>query len=140
MIRPFKAADLDAVMDLWLSANLDAHDFIPAEYWKRNVPAVRKMIPEAEVYVSERQGAVNGFVGLTGEYIAGIFVQKSARRGGVGAELLGIAKGRRDQLVLSVYQKNRPAVRFYEREGFHVTSCETDEETGEEALIMSWTR
>ena len=138
MIRTFEAADLDAVMDLWLAANLDAHDFIPADYWRRHVPAVRKMIPEAEVYVSEQDGIILGFLGLSGDYIAGIFVKKSARRAGVGTELLHAAKKRREKLHLSVYQKNTPAVRFYEREGFYVTSQGPDEDTGEEALELSW--
>lgn len=138
MIRTFEAADLDAVMDLWLAANLDAHDFIPADYWQRHVPTVRKMIPEAEVYVSEQDGIILGFLGLSGDYIAGIFVKKSARRAGVGTELLHAAKKRREKLHLSVYQKNTPAVRFYEREGFYVTSQGPDEDTGEEALELSW--
>jgi len=138
MIRTFEAADLDAVMDLWLTANLDAHDFIPADYWQRHVPAVRKMIPAAEVYVSEQDGIILGFLGLSGDYIAGIFVKKSARRAGVGTELLHTAKKRREKLHLSVYQKNTPAVRFYEREGFYLISQGIDEDTGEEALELSW--
>ena len=138
MIRTFEAADLDAVMDLWLAANLDAHDFIPAGYWQRHIPAVRKMIPETEVYVSEQDGVILGFLGLSGDYIAGIFVKKSARHAGVGTELLHTAKKRREKLHLSVYQKNTPAVRFYEREGFYLISQVIDEDTGEEALELSW--
>lgn len=103
MIRTFEAADLDAVMDLWLAANLDAHDFIPADYWQRHVPAVRKMIPAAEVYVSEQDGIILGFLGLSGDYIAGIFVKKSARRAGVGTELLHTAKnGERNSIYPSI--------------------------------------
>lgn len=45
MIRTFQAGDLEAVMSIWLSANLEAHAFIDPEYWKRNFDAVTAMIP-----------------------------------------------------------------------------------------------
>ena len=32
MIRKFENLDLDAVMQIWLQANLDAHAFIPASF------------------------------------------------------------------------------------------------------------
>lgn len=32
MIRKFENLDLDAVMQIWLQANLDAHVFIPASF------------------------------------------------------------------------------------------------------------
>ena len=49
--RPFEKKDIDAVMHIWLSSNLEAHSFIPAEYWRKNTAAVRAMIPDAEVTV-----------------------------------------------------------------------------------------
>ena len=33
MIRKMKSTDLDKVMDIWLFSNIQAHDFIPEEYW-----------------------------------------------------------------------------------------------------------
>lgn len=34
MIRMFDARDLDQVMELWLNGNIEAHDFIPRNYWE----------------------------------------------------------------------------------------------------------
>ena len=34
MIRRMTAADAGAVADIWLEASLDAHGFIPADYWR----------------------------------------------------------------------------------------------------------
>ena len=54
MVRAFQPADLDSVCALWLAANLQAHSFIPTEYWKANQALVRELLPQAEVYVYEK--------------------------------------------------------------------------------------
>lgn len=53
MIRRFETRDLDEIMDLWLHANIESHSFIEADYWKKNYDMVRKLIPEAKVFVAE---------------------------------------------------------------------------------------
>ena len=53
MIRKFETQDLDAVMQIWLQANLDAHPFIPASFWTDHFETVRDMLPQAELYVHE---------------------------------------------------------------------------------------
>ena len=53
MVRPFAPADLDRVMEIWLAANLQAHCFVPAEYWTGNAPQVRRQLPQAELHVYE---------------------------------------------------------------------------------------
>ncbi len=51
--------------------------FIEADYWKNNYEMVREMIPKAEVFVSEENGQIRGFIGLIDTYIAGIFCKSS---------------------------------------------------------------
>lgn len=53
MIRRFETRDLDEVMSLWLHANIEIHSFIETDYWKKNYDMVRKLIPEAEVFVAQ---------------------------------------------------------------------------------------
>ena len=53
MIRRFETRDLDEIMDLWLHVNIESHSFIEADYWKKNYDMVRKLIPEAKVFVAE---------------------------------------------------------------------------------------
>ena len=36
MIRKFKETDLTDIMQLWLKANIEVHNFIPTEYWTDN--------------------------------------------------------------------------------------------------------
>ena len=41
---------------------------------------------------------------------------------------------------LHVYEANDRAIRFYKREGFAVRREQTDEETWQKELVMSWRR
>lgn len=140
MIRELQKTDIDTVSQIWLDANRDAHDFIPAEYWENNFFPVKKMLLQAEVYVymDECKNEIEGFVGLDQEYIAGIFVRKEARSGGIGKALLDFVKEKKQELTLNVYRKNERAVRFYEREGFQIIDRTVDKSTDEKEYLMKW--
>lgn len=140
MIRELQKTDIDTVSQIWLDANRDAHDFIPAEYWENNFLPVKKMLLQAEVYVymDERKNRIEGFVGLDQEYIAGIFVRKEARSGGIGKALLDFVKEKKQELTLNVYRKDERAVRFYEREGFQIIDRTVDKSTDEKEYLMKW--
>ena len=142
MIRKFENLDLDAVMQIWLQANLDAHAFIPASFWEAHFEMVRDMLPQAELYVHENEAPwqIDGFIGLTENHIEGIFVAKAARSKGIGKALLDYAKSRRPRLDLSVYQKNERAIAFYRREQFVVQAEGIGEDTNEAEIQMLWTR
>lgn len=151
MIRELRITDVDRVAEIWLDTNLQAHDFIPAEYWEGNYVAVREMLPRAEVYVykGKRGGAgveqsgsereeILGFIGLNGEYIEGIFVSYEAQSCGIGKALMDHVKERKQKLLLSVYKKNRRALNFYRREGFCIGEEKTDGDTGEQECLLVW--
>ena len=46
MIRKYQKSDLEAVMQIWLEGNLDAHDFIDPSYWHDNYELVKKRVAE----------------------------------------------------------------------------------------------
>lgn len=142
MIRRMGEGDLEAVAAIWLDANREAHDFIPASYWLGHFEEVRTALAQAEVWVfeAEARAEISGFIGLQEGYIAGIFVRREARSGGVGRQLLDHVKAGRRQLRLQVYRKNLRAAAFYRREGFHVLEEGVDPETGEAELLMEWRR
>lgn len=72
MIRKFKESDLTRIMQIWLSANKEAHGFIKESYWDENFEAVKAALPCAEVYIHENAEAEpDGFIGLNGEHIEG---------------------------------------------------------------------
>ena len=138
MIRAFQPADLNSVCALWLAANLQAHSFIPAEYWKRNFKSVKEALLLAEVYVYEYDTEIQGFIGLNDEYVEGIFVSGEMQSQGIGKILLNYAKDKRNKLHLNVYQKNARAISFYKREGFEIQHSGLDEATGEKDYVMTW--
>ena len=138
MIRRMEPADTERVSEIWLEANREAHGFIPASYWEENFQMVKEMLPLAEVYVWEDTGGIQGFVGLNGDYIEGIFVKGSCRSAGVGRKLMDHCKETRSSLRLNVYEKNRRALAFYLREGFQITAEGVDEATEEREYGMEW--
>lgn len=142
MIRAFRENDLAAVMQIWLDTNMKAHKFIRKEYWINNYTVVKEMLPQAEVYVYEDDDThqIAGFIGLTNNYIAGIFIKEAAQSKGIGKQLLNYVKGMKSNLSLSVYQKNSRAVSFYLREQFIIQSKNLDDSTNEKEFIMNWSK
>ena len=111
MIRRLQKTDIDAVAQIWLTSNREAHDFVPAEYWESNFTPVKEMLLQAEVYVceDEESNEIRGFIGLEDEYIAGVFVRKEARSKGTGKALLDYVKEIKKELSDSI---NVKAFRF----------------------------
>ena len=149
MIRELQKADITKVADIWLDTNIKAHNFISAQYWAmqraliqyrnpKNYELVKEMLLQAEVYVCESNGEIQGFIGLNGDYIEGIFVCDRLQSQGIGKLLLDFVKESRTQLSLNVYQKNTRAIHFYQREGFEIQNEGLDEATGEKDYVMTW--
>lgn len=138
MIRKFQIIDTEQVMEIWLNGNINAHPFIPKEYWLSNLEMVQEQLLQAEVYVCENERSIQGFIGIQGDYIAGIFVKERFRSAGIGRRLLDHVKANHSALTLNVYQKNRRAVEFYQREGFSIVSEEIEPDSGEVDETMCW--
>ena len=140
MIRVLQKADIDRVAEIWLDSNLKAHHFIPEQYWKSNFGLVKEMLSQAEVYVYEEDRDIQGFTGLNGEYIEGIFVSAVMQSQGIGKMLLDYVKSKKEKLLLNAYQKNVRAINFYRREGFQIQCEGLDEVTDEKDYVMIWQR
>ena len=138
MIRKMKNIDINRVADIWLKTNLKAHYFIPEQHWTSNYELVKEMLLQAEVYVYEDNKMIQGFVGLSNEYIEGIFVSDETQSCGIGKLLLDYTKNKKVRLRLNVYQKNTRALSFYQREGFDIQCEGFDGATGEKEYTMLW--
>ena len=138
MIRKLQKVDINRVADIWLKTNLKAHFFIPEQYWISNYEFVKEMLSQAEVYVYEDDKMIQGFIGVSDEYIECIFVSNEIQSRGIGKMLLDYIKDKKDRLQLKVYQKNVRAMSFYQREGFTIQSEEMDEFTREKEYVMNW--
>ena len=140
MIRKFEMKDTKRVMQIWLDVNMDAHNFVQDDYWLSNYQSVQKQLLQADIFVYEQDEEIQGFVGMTDDYLAGIFVDKKCRSMGIGKELLECVKQNYPVFSLNVYQKNRRAVDFYLREGLSIISKGIDEDTSEADYTMVWNK
>ena len=138
MIRRLQKKDVTRVAELSLNTNLKAPDFIPAQYTKSNYDLVKEMLSQAEVYVYEDGQKIQGFIGLDGDDIEGIFVSDEMQSHGIGKVLVDFVKEGKTKLRLNVYQKNVRAIRFYQKEGFEIECEGLDEATGEKDYAMTW--
>ena len=142
MIRTFRQNDLFVVMQIWLETNIKAHSFIPKDYWTDNYAVVKDLLPQAEIYVYEDDDSnqIDGFIGLTDNYIEGIFIREALQSRGIGKQLLNYVKKIKSIMSLSVYQKNTRAITFYQREQFVIRSENIDDSTNEKEFIMTWSK
>lgn len=135
MIREFKSADLDKVMEIWLQGNEQAHNFIDSNFFKQNFDIVEMLIPMSTVYVQDLDG-VKGFIGITENYISGLFVEQDYRRQGTGKALVNKAKQRYNELFVHVYKKNTDAINFFRSQNFEIISESINEESNESELLL----
>lgn len=137
-IERAKKEDLDRVAEIWLEGNLEAHVFIEPKYWRSNLQEVKRQMEEAELYLCVWNGKIAGFIGLVGEYVAGLFVKKDFQGKGVGTSLLQYVKERKKEIWLKVYAKNKKACRFYISQGFVVEKEQQDEKNKEREFVMGY--
>ncbi|OOE78083.1 N-acetyltransferase [Salinivibrio sp. PR6] len=139
MIRDYRAADIDQVLAIWLSASIKAHDFIESAFWNSKISVMRDVyIPASETLVYEAEGEVVGFYSLYENNLAAIFVTPGSQGKGLGSALIDDAKSRRESLQLTVYKENKPSIEFYQKHGFTLLGEQIDEHTGHPELIMEY--
>lgn len=138
MIRTLQNKDINEMARIWLDSNIQAHDFISSQYWHDQYEMVKEEISKVEVYVYEDHDKILGFVGLNDDYLAGIFICQEVQSKGIGKQLIDFVKGIKEQINLSVYQKNERAIKFYQREDFAIVSENIDHYTNEKEYSMTW--
>ena len=138
-IKQLDKNDSNVVVELWYKLSIEAHDFIPTEYWRSNKKKMAdEYLPNSETYGAFCDGKIMGFVSMLDSYLAALFVDSSAQGQGIGTKLLDYVKNLRDKIQLKVYKKNDNSVRFYENKGFRIISENIDQETGEIEYLMLW--
>lgn len=131
MIRPYKATDLNELLEAWYSASLVGHPFLDEGFFQQERRRIREVyLPNAETWVFEQDGRVVGFISLIGNEVGAIFVNSNYRGRGIGRALMDHARGLRDFLELDVFKDNKVGREFYEKCGFHQIDEHWDEESG----------
>ncbi|MCG8531827.1 MAG: N-acetyltransferase [Desulfovibrionales bacterium] len=139
MIRGFRPADMQAVLDIWLQASIVAHDFIDAAFWRDQVEAMRTIyLPSSKSIVFEQDSRLLGFYAMYETTLAALFVAPAYQGTGIGSQLLTHAKHCHTQITLSVYTENQKSLAFYRKHGFQTIKEQPDIHTGHAERILEW--
>lgn len=138
MIRKFKNADIDKLMDIWLESTVRAHNFISREYWESNYKVVKDAyMPIADTFVYEEDGEIRGFISIiNNEFIGALFVDVKFQGMGIGSKLIDYSIEKYKKLTLAVYKENQKSVEFYTRKGFKIIEEGLNEDSGYTEYIM----
>lgn len=138
-IRTYTVDDLDSMVEIWFEGSKQAHNFIQEEYWKSNQKVMKEVyFPMSQSHVLEVKGVIVGFISLIDEYIAALFVSPQEQGKGYGKIILDYAKDHKRSMNLKVYQENESAIRFYQKNGFIISTDSFDENTSSEEYVMTW--
>jgi len=141
-LRPYRAADEDAAIALWLetwklaypSIDFDARVAWWRERWRG------ELVPKADIIVAEQTGAMVGFVTIDSSGYLDQLVVAPDRWGSPLATLLVDEAKRRspDGITLKVNADNARAIRFYERNGFVHAGEDVNPGSKRLVLKMAW--
>lgn len=137
MIRSFKQSDIENILNVWLKASIEAHSFMPAEYWESKVNDMREIyLPASENYVYEDDVEILGFISIYQNNLAALFVSPSTQGNGIGSKLIEYIKDKYKKLNLCVYKENKNSIAFYKKHGFTIAGERIDEHTGHPEINM----
>ena len=142
-LRPYRAEDEDAAIELWRQTWQHAYpsiDFTARVAWWRERWR-NELVPNAAIVVAEQAGALIGFVTIDGKGYLDQLVVSPLHWGSKLADLLVSEAKRRSPggITLLVNKDNSRAIRFYERSGFLLAGGDINPTSGRPVLRMTWT-
>lgn len=137
MIRPYRPADCDDVVDVWAAASAVAHPFLSDAFLEQERHNIRHIyLPRAETWIWEADGRVVGFMSLLGNEVGALFVEPEAHRTGIGRTMIDHARALQGALEVEVFKDNGLGRAFYAKCGFEVLHHKTHEPTGFELIRL----
>jgi putative acetyltransferase len=141
-LRPYRAADEDAAIALWLETWRQTYpsiDFAARVPWWRERWR-NELVPNAAIIVAEQAGALAGFVTIdASSYLDQLVVAPNHWGSELASRLVDEAKRRSPaDITLLVNKDNARAIRFYERNGFVHAGEDVNPTSGKPVLKMAW--
>lgn len=138
MIRPFQEGDTERLIDIWYTTSLEAHAFVPDDFWEREKHAVRtRYIPLAESYMFEENGVAVAFIALLEpDEVGALFVLPKYQGRGIGSKLILHAADLKGNLRLSAFKENPKAIGFYQKMGFTIVGEDIEKDCGHALWIL----
>ena len=144
MIRQYRTADLEPVLDVWYRANKLAHPFLDEATLAKVRAMVRDIyLPNTETWVYQKDGKLLGFIGLitkdpTDVEVGAIFLDPDHIGKGYGKALMDHAVALYGDLKLDVFKENHIGRRFYARYGFREVGEYRFDMTGDMVLKLEY--
>ena len=139
MIRKIEPEEINDVLDVWISASIQAHSFIDKEFWKSKIDDMRELyIPNSDTYIFKENEIIKGFFSLHGNMLAAMFVSPWFQGNGIGRKMMEKAKSLRDRLELTAYKENPKSIEFYGKCGFQIIKEKVDIHTGHVEVLMNY--
>ena len=118
-LRPSRASDGDAVVDLWRRAVDATHDFLSAEDRRAIDAEVVGFLPQAPLLLAvDAEDRPLGFMLLDGSHMEALFIDPEVHGQGIGRQLVEHALAQHSTLTTDVNAQNAQALGFYLRMGF----------------------
>ena len=139
MIRKYKDADLDVVMDIWQASTSIAHSFLDKAFSQKVAFAMREIYmpnPDAKTWVYEQNRSIVGFVSMVGNEIGGLFVNPEYHSTGIGSKLVNHVRNIYGNLEVEVFEKNSIGRAFYDKYGFAHNKNYFHEESQEKVIRL----
>jgi putative acetyltransferase len=142
-LRPYRADDEDAAIDLWRHTWQQAYpsiDFAARVAWWRERWR-SELVPNAAIVVAEQANALIGFVTIDAKgYLDQLVVSPDHWGSPLATSLVDEAKRLSPGgVTLLVNRDNTRAIRFYERNGFMHAGEDVNPTSGRPVLKMKWT-
>jgi ribosomal protein S18 acetylase RimI-like enzyme len=140
-LRPAQPSDAPAVTKIFQAARDHSLAFLPKLHTDAEDHAFyARLVQGGGVTVAEADGAVVGFLALSGNEVTHVYVDPAHHREGHGSALLRATQAANADLALWVFQRNADAVAFYEAHGFAITRSTdgSDNQEHEPDHRMAW--
>ena len=141
-LRPYRAEDEDATIELWRLTWQQAYpsiDFASRVAWWRERWRT-ELVPNANIIVAEQANGLIGFVTIDGSgYLDQLVVSPNHWGSELADALVDEAKRLSPAgVTLLVNKDNARAIRFYERNGFVHAGEDVNPTSGRPVLKMAW--
>lgn len=139
MIRIYKDTDVESVVSIWRAASELAHPFLTKAFLDAEAHNVRNVYPAfAEIWVTEIDGRVVGFIALVEAEIGGLFLDAAYHGQGLGRAMVDKAVAEKGALTVEVFRDNAIGRPFYEAYGFQYVDDYVHEASGQVTLRMAY--
>lgn len=128
--------DYGLLCKVWERSVRATHDFLD----EAAINGIKEMLipayfPAVDLYALNDDGAIAGFIGLSGDKIEMLFIDSHCLRKGCGTLLVDFAK-HLGATSVDVNEQNPSALKFYLAKGFRIVSRDETDEAGRPYPIL----